>query len=41
MRWFWIDRFNEFVRGKQAINLKSYLGNADGVPSVYAPCDWE
>ena len=23
MRWFWIDRFNEFVRGKQAIAVKN------------------
>ncbi len=37
----WGSLAQEIVRGKQAINLKSYLGNADGVPSVYAPCDWE
>ncbi|MDA8041630.1 MAG: beta-hydroxyacyl-ACP dehydratase, partial [Pirellulales bacterium] len=23
MRWFWIDRFNEFVRGKQATAVKN------------------
>ena len=29
MRWFWIDRFNEFVRGKSHINgIEGFWGYA-------------
>jgi len=31
----WVGLATEVVQGKQAINLKGYLSNADGISSVY------
>ena len=36
MRWFWIDRFTEFVSGKYAVALKC-VSLADEVTDDYAP----